>query len=85
VDQLLSQYEQAAGGKIKIVRVNSISSSAAKAAEADGIKARSTWTKATHVSSASPLSVACKGNHYLYWIRNGSRRWNPTLAAPSRA
>jgi hypothetical protein len=39
VDQLLAQYEQESGGKIKIARVNSISGSAAKAAEADGIKA----------------------------------------------
>jgi hypothetical protein len=38
VDQLLSQYEQEAGGNIKVVRVTSISSSAAKAAEADGIR-----------------------------------------------
>jgi hypothetical protein len=39
VDQLLSQYEQEAGGQIKVTRVNSISGAAAKAAEADGIKA----------------------------------------------
>jgi hypothetical protein len=38
VDQLLSQYEQAAGGKIKIARVNLNSSAAANAAVADGIK-----------------------------------------------
>lgn len=38
VDQLLAQYEQAAGGKIKVVRVNSISAAAANAAVADGIK-----------------------------------------------
>jgi ABC-type uncharacterized transport system len=39
VDQLLSQYEREAGGRITVARVNSISSSAAKAAEADGIRA----------------------------------------------
>jgi hypothetical protein len=39
VDQLLAQYEQEAGGKIKVARVNSISSAAANAAAADGIKA----------------------------------------------
>ncbi len=38
VDQLLSQYEQGAGGKIKITRVNSMSDSDANAAAADGIK-----------------------------------------------
>jgi hypothetical protein len=38
VDQLLSQYEQEAGGKIQIARVNSISGPAANAAVADGIK-----------------------------------------------
>ncbi len=39
VDQLLLQYEQEAGGKIKVARVNTISAVADKAAEADGIKA----------------------------------------------
>jgi hypothetical protein len=39
VDQLLSRYELKAGGKIKVARVNAISTFAAKAAEADGIKA----------------------------------------------
>ncbi len=39
VDQMLAQYEQEAGGKIKVARVNSISTAAANAAEADGIKA----------------------------------------------
>jgi hypothetical protein len=39
VDQLLAQYEQEAGGKIKVARVNSISYATAHAAEADGIKA----------------------------------------------
>jgi len=38
VDQLLSQYEQEAGGNIKVVRVTSISSSGADAALADGIR-----------------------------------------------
>jgi hypothetical protein len=38
VDQLLSQYEQEAGGKIKVVRVNSMSSASANAAMADGIR-----------------------------------------------
>jgi hypothetical protein len=38
VDQLLSQYEQEAGGKLRVARVNAISSVADKAAEADGIK-----------------------------------------------
>jgi hypothetical protein len=38
VDRLLSQYEQEAGGKIRVLRVNSISSAAANAALADGIK-----------------------------------------------
>ncbi|MGA2555895.1 MAG: Gldg family protein [Verrucomicrobiota bacterium] len=39
VDQMLARYEQAAGGKIKVARVNTISAAAANAAEADGIKA----------------------------------------------
>ena len=40
VDQLLSRYEQEAGGKIKIIkRVNSISPASANAAVADGIQA----------------------------------------------
>ena len=38
VDQLLSQYEQEAGGNIRVVRVTSVSSSAADAAVADGIR-----------------------------------------------
>ncbi len=38
VDQLLSQYEQEAGGKIKVVRVNSFSTASANAAMADGIR-----------------------------------------------
>jgi len=38
VDQMLARYEQAAGGKIKVARVNTISDAAANAAEADGIK-----------------------------------------------
>jgi hypothetical protein len=38
VEQMLTQYEKEAGGKIKIARVNSISASAANAAAADGIK-----------------------------------------------
>ncbi len=38
VDQMLARYEQAAGGKIKIARVNTISDATANAAEADGIK-----------------------------------------------
>jgi hypothetical protein len=38
VDQLLAQYEQESGGKIKITKVNTISSAAANAAVADGIK-----------------------------------------------
>jgi hypothetical protein len=38
VDQLLSRYEQAAGGKIKVVRVNSFSTASANAAMADGIR-----------------------------------------------
>jgi hypothetical protein len=39
VEQLLSRYEQEAGGKIKIARVNSISTASANAALADGIQA----------------------------------------------
>ena len=38
VDELLSQYEQEAGGKIKVRHINSISGAAANAAVADGIK-----------------------------------------------
>jgi hypothetical protein len=38
VDQLLAQYEQEAGGKIKVARINSFSSSTANAASADGIQ-----------------------------------------------
>jgi len=38
VDQLLSQYEQEAGGKIRVSRVINISPAAANAALADGIK-----------------------------------------------
>jgi hypothetical protein len=38
VDQMLARYEAAAGGKIKVARVNTISDAAANAAEADGIK-----------------------------------------------
>jgi hypothetical protein len=38
VDQLLSRYEQEAGGKIKVVRVNSFSTASANAAMADGIR-----------------------------------------------
>jgi hypothetical protein len=38
VDQLLSQYEQEAGGKIKVARVTSFSTATANAALADGIK-----------------------------------------------
>ena len=38
VDQLLSQYEQEARGKIKVTRVNAISEVADKAAEVDGVK-----------------------------------------------
>jgi len=38
VEQLLCQYEQEAGGKISIARVNSFSASTANAAAADGIK-----------------------------------------------
>ncbi len=38
VDQMLARYEQAAGGKIKVARVNTISDAAANAAEADGLK-----------------------------------------------
>jgi hypothetical protein len=39
VNQMLARYEQEAGGKIKVVRVNTISAAAANAAQADGIKA----------------------------------------------
>jgi hypothetical protein len=39
VDQLLAQYEQAAGGRVRVVRCNTFSNSSANAAEADGIKA----------------------------------------------
>jgi hypothetical protein len=38
VDQLLAQYEQEAGGRLKIARINSNSPAAANAAVADGIK-----------------------------------------------
>jgi hypothetical protein len=38
VDQMLARYEQAAGGKIKVARVNTISDATANAAQADGIK-----------------------------------------------
>ena len=39
VDQLLVQYEQVAGDRIKVVRCNSSSGASANAADADGIKA----------------------------------------------
>lgn len=39
VDQLLSEYEQEAGGKIKVARQTTQSDSAAQAASADGVKA----------------------------------------------
>ncbi len=38
VDLMLARYEQEAGGKIKVVRVNTISAAAANAAQADGIQ-----------------------------------------------
>jgi hypothetical protein len=38
VDQLVSQYEQEAGGKIKVTRVTSVSEATYHAAEADGLK-----------------------------------------------
>ncbi len=38
-DQLLAQYEQAAGGRLKVVRYDSLSTSNANAAAADGINA----------------------------------------------
>jgi vacuolar-type H+-ATPase subunit H len=39
VDQLLAQYEQAGGDRVRVVRCKSFSNSSANAAEADGIKA----------------------------------------------
>ena len=39
VDQLLSQYEQVAGSKLRIIRSSSLVSSNVSAAEADGLKA----------------------------------------------
>jgi hypothetical protein len=39
VDQLLARYEQAAGGRVRVVRCKSFSNSSANAAEGDGIKA----------------------------------------------
>lgn len=39
VDQLLGQYEQAGGGRVRVVRCESFSNSSANAAEADGITA----------------------------------------------
>jgi hypothetical protein len=39
VDQLLAQYEQAAGGRLRVVRCKSLSNSSANAADADGVKA----------------------------------------------
>jgi hypothetical protein len=38
-DQLLAQYEQAAGGKVRVIRCNSLADSGANAAETDGISA----------------------------------------------
>ena len=39
VDQLLAQYEQAAGGRVRVVRCKFLSNASANAAEGDGIKA----------------------------------------------
>jgi hypothetical protein len=39
VDQLLAQYEQAGGGRVRVVRSTSLSRVSAKAAQADGITA----------------------------------------------
>jgi ElaB/YqjD/DUF883 family membrane-anchored ribosome-binding protein len=38
-DQLLAQYEQAAGGRVRVIRFNTLSQSNANAASADGVKA----------------------------------------------
>jgi hypothetical protein len=38
-DQLLAQYERAAGGKLRVIRCNSLTNASANAAEADGISA----------------------------------------------
>jgi hypothetical protein len=74
VDQLLSQYEQEAGGKIKVARVNLISTSADKAAEADGIKPFN-----IDKGDACFLGIAVVRGHQKETLSSLAPEWEPAL------
>jgi hypothetical protein len=74
VDQLLAQYEQEAGGKIKVARVNSISDSADKAADADGIKPFN-----SDKGDTCFLGLAVVRGHQKETLSSLAPEWEPAL------
>jgi len=74
VDQLLSQYEQAAGGKIKVARVNLISTAADKAADADGIKPFN-----MDKGDACFLGIAVARGRQKQTLASLAQEWEPAL------